>query len=204
MSSKIYGHDDSATAEPINWQQVGAGQSPGGDPHGRQGSPEQEMEGRARQAHQAGYEEGLAAARNEAARELQSLAERVAHTVAELADFRPALRRQAEGDLLKLALAIARRILYREVAVDPDAMRGIIRAALEKLSSQEVSRVRVHPGQEQTVRAELASRGIAVVGDPNLERGAVLFETARGSLDASLETQLCEIEMGLTDRLRRK
>src|SRR5436309_11668565 len=123
MSSKIYSDEDSA-AEPINWQQVGAGQSPGGDPHGRQGSPEQEMEGRARQAHQAGYEEGLAAARNEAAGELQSLAERVAHTVAELADFRPALRRQAEGDLLKLALAIARRILYREVAVDPDAMRG--------------------------------------------------------------------------------
>jgi flagellar biosynthesis/type III secretory pathway protein FliH len=43
---------------------------------------------------------------------------------------------------------------------------------------------------------------IEVIGDPTLDRGAVLFETARGRLDASAETQFAEIERGLTDRLR--
>jgi flagellar biosynthesis/type III secretory pathway protein FliH len=37
-----------------------------------------------------------------------------------------------------------------------------------------------------------------------LERGAILVETARGKLDASLETQLAEIGRGLTDRLPEK
>jgi flagellar biosynthesis/type III secretory pathway protein FliH len=39
--------------------------------------------------------------------------------------------------------------------------------------------------------------------DPALEHGAAVFETTRGNLDASVETQLREIGQGLTDRLDR-
>jgi flagellar biosynthesis/type III secretory pathway protein FliH len=42
-----------------------------------------------------------------------------------------------------------------------------------------------------------------VVADSGLERGGVVFETPRGNLDASLETQLLEIQRGLSDRLLR-
>jgi flagellar biosynthesis/type III secretory pathway protein FliH len=41
-----------------------------------------------------------------------------------------------------------------------------------------------------------------LVADKTLDRGAAIFETNRGNLDASAETQLLEIEQGLTDRLR--
>ena len=40
-----------------------------------------------------------------------------------------------------------------------------------------------------------------VVAEPRLERGAAIFETTRGSLDASIETQLDEIQRGLIDRI---
>jgi hypothetical protein len=63
-----------------------------------------------------------------------------------------------------------------------------------------------HPEHEAAVRACLAATAgtvdIEVIGDGALERGSAVFETARGSLDASAETQLAEIERGLTDRLR--
>ena len=42
-----------------------------------------------------------------------------------------------------------------------------------------------------------------VLTDPSCDPGSVIFETERGNLDASIETQLQEIERGLTDRLRR-
>src|SRR5262249_50250608 len=125
----------------------------------------------------------------------------------ELAELRPRLRRQAEADLLKLAFAIARRILHRELNVDPEALRGLIQAALEKLQAQEICRGRVHPSQEQLVRSLLAqstqTSQVELPADPALDRGAAVFETARGNLDASVETQLREIEQGLSDRLRR-
>ena len=43
-----------------------------------------------------------------------------------------------------------------------------------------------------------------IAGRRRREPGAVIFETERGNLDASVETQLQEIERGLADRLRRQ
>jgi flagellar assembly protein FliH len=45
-------------------------------------------------------------------------------------------------------------------------------------------------------------RNIELVPDASLERGAAIFETTRGNLDASIETQLREIERGFTDLVR--
>ena len=46
--------------------------------------------------------------------------------------------------------------------------------------------------------------GLALVADGTLERGAIVIETGRGNLDASLEAQLGEIGRGLADRLPEK
>jgi flagellar assembly protein FliH len=85
---------------------------------------------------------------------------------------------------------------------------ALVRAALEKLASQQVCRVRVHPEQEQLVRATLAQLGrgsdIEIVADAAQFRGGALFETESGSLDASVETQLREIERGFADRLQER
>jgi len=43
-----------------------------------------------------------------------------------------------------------------------------------------------------------------VLGDPQLTPGSAVFETSRGELDASVSTQLDEIQRGLTDLVRRR
>ena len=45
---------------------------------------------------------------------------------------------------------------------------------------------------------------VEVLSDPSRELGSVVFETARGNLDASVDTLLQEIERGLADRLRKQ
>ena len=212
MSSRIYARTEGKPAEPFAWPSADGSvpASIGGDPadpQARRALLERDVEWRVQEARKAGVQEGIASGKAAAAAEIKALNERVAKTVAELADFRPRLRRQAEADLLKLALAIARRIIHRELAVDAEAMRGLIQAALDKLQSQEIYRVRIHPSQEPVMRAMLAEtlqgRKIEFHADPKLDRGAALFETTRGNLDASVETQLREIEQGLADRLER-
>jgi flagellar assembly protein FliH len=70
---------------------------------------------------------------------------------------------------------------------------------------REITEVRLHPSLAAPVRAHLARIGapqsIEVREDPSLEPGAVMMETARGTIDASLETQLDEIGRGLADAL---
>ena len=43
--------------------------------------------------------------------------------------------RRIEGEVVELALAIARKILHREVQIDPHALAGIVRVTLEKLDT---------------------------------------------------------------------
>lgn len=213
MSSKIYARADGKPAEPLVWPRVDgealfdAGAGDPANPQTRLAQLERETERRIQEGRQAGFQEGLAKAKAAAAGEMNALHERIGKTIAELAGLRPRLRLQAEADLLKLALAIARRILHRELAVDPQALHGLIQAALEKLRSEEICRVRIHPSQEPLFRSVLEhspqARTVEFQADPTLDRGAAVFETTRGNLDASVETQLREIEQGLSDRLER-
>ena len=159
------------------------------------------------EARAAGAREGESAGRAKALAELQPVIERSARAISELANYKPTLRKQAEADTVRLALAIARRILRREIAADPDALRGLVVAALEKLQAQEISRVKVHPSQASQIAGFIArtapSIRVEVVPEPSLASGALIFETNHGNLDVSVESQLQEIERGLADRLQR-
>jgi flagellar assembly protein FliH len=228
MSSRLIRPEDPCPgAAPMNWRQVevpgrtpsyvppppgaASGPSPGKSSPPAGGAPaaapdSREIENRMREAHAAGVREGEAAGRGKAAAEMQPVMERLARSIDEIAKFRPRLRREAEEDLIRLAMAIARRIIRRELAIDPDALHGLILGALEKLQGQEICRVRVHPSHAAAVTACLkqmaAASPVEVIPDASREIGAVIFETDRGNLDASVESQLREIERGLGDRLK--
>ena len=159
--------------------------------------------GRGRRA-QTGHREGEAAGRAQAAAELQPVLDKLARGIQEIAGLRPQLHARSRRRPGSLSLGIARRILHRELSVDPGALEGLVGGALQKLPAQEICRIRVHPELEPGVRQALAREGrggLPLIADGTLERGAILVETARGKLDASLETQLAEIGRGLADRL---
>jgi len=159
-----------------------------------------------RESFQRGFSEGRAVGRDQAAAELQPIMDRLSRSLSDLASIRSRVRKAAESDLLKLAIAVARRVLHRELTLDPGSIEGLIRVALEKLESRELCRVRVHPDQEPVIRTLLArfsAAPVELIPDPTLQCGDVLFETAHGTLDGSIEAQLQEIERGFADRLSR-
>jgi flagellar assembly protein FliH len=215
MSSKILLPEDGPTVSPLVWRRVGAaGGAPAAayepvpDETQRLAMLQQEWEQKTREAYAAGQRNGEAAASGRATAEMQAAIERLARSIEEMATLRPRLRAEAEADLVRLSLAIARRVLRRELAIDPEALHGLVLGALEKLQGQEISRVRVHPAHAKMVadclRQNSASSNVEVTADPSRELGAVVFESARGNLDASIESQLQEIERGLADRLRKQ
>jgi flagellar assembly protein FliH len=161
-----------------------------------------------REARAAGVKEGEATGKKSALAELQPLIDRLARTIEELSQLRAHLRRDAEADMVKLSLAIARRVLRREMLIDPEALHGLVLAALEKLQGQELCRVKVNPAQAPMIKAALqktaSGSAIEVLPDGSREPGSVIFETQRGNLDASVESQLREIECGLADCLRKQ
>jgi len=212
MSSRVLDPDGPHPAESLVWRQVATARAVPQTRAARPAEADREEANRVwaqrvAEARAEGVREGEAAGRSRAAAEMQAALQRLAQSVEEIASLRGRLRREAEADTVKLALAIARRVIRRELAVDPETLHGLVLAALEKLQAQEICRVRVHPGQVSAVAALLrkAAGGVTieVVPDGSRDPGAVVFETERGNLDASVESQLGEIERGLADALRR-
>ncbi len=158
-------------------------------------------------AYQQGFQEGQAAARQESAAQIQAMHLQVARTVEEMCGMRQRFRHEAEEDVVALAIAIARRVLHRELTVAPEALLGLVKAALEKMEIREVHRVRVSRADAALVSQHLDKMGlprpIEVIADPSLPRGSAILDSSRGALDASVETQLAEIERGFADLVRR-
>lgn len=212
----LVGEKAQESVEPMVWQPA-AGSAPRATGSSRTGNAdsaalqrqaadlERTMQIRVQQAHDAALQEGSRKGRDEASAELKPVVERLARAAGDLSNLRDRVRRQAEADLVKLALAIAKRVMHRELAIDPDAMQGIVRSALDRLQNREVDRLRVHPSHIGPVRSCLEDAGRApaleVVGDPSLNCGDAVFETSLGELDASVESQLREIERGFADKL---
>jgi flagellar assembly protein FliH len=168
---------------------------------------EQLMDTRTREARQAGFSEGEVAGRARAEDEVRSTLERLAASITEIDQYRGQVLRQTEIDAVRLAIAIARRVLRRELTVDPAAIEGLVRAALERLQSQETCKVRMHPDYVPALRVSIDKFGMSgkveVIADAAQEPGAAVFEMPRGNLDASVDSQLREIERGLVDRFQR-
>jgi flagellar assembly protein FliH len=166
---------------------------------------EQHFHAQLAQVRQEAFAEGLRQAREEAGAQLKSIQDSVGQTLASLAQTKRKLRQEGEVELLKLSLAIARRILHREISIDSEALHGLVHAALQKLQNREISRVRVNPAGADAVRTALerigAAPAIEISSDPSLKNGDLIFETQFGELDASIDSQLAEIQRGFADRL---
>ena len=111
-----------------------------------------QMEQQSRDAFDAGLRAGEAAATERLAAEVRETVRNLAASISEVASLRAETIHRAEVDTVRLAVEIARRVLHRELTVDTSALDALIKAALEKLQSQEVYRVRVHPDQAKIVR----------------------------------------------------
>lgn len=205
--------DAAELAQPVAWRSVtppgsyappGVVRKPGG-PAAAVPEPAATGEAERAEARQSGFQDGLRRGREEAAAAVEQTLNRLAETLRELAQVKRKVRHEAERELVELSLAIARRILYRELSTDPESIHGIVHAALHKLQNREIVRVRVYPAAAAAVRAAFERAGnvpaVEILADTTLETGAVLFETALGDLDASVETQLQEIQRGFADRL---
>jgi flagellar assembly protein FliH len=160
-----------------------------------------EAEQKIAEAYQRGLREGDSGATQRMASQVTAKIEQLSRSIEQLALHRGKVQREAEPELVRLSLAIARRILRRELSVDPEALLGLVKAGLERIESSDVHRVRVHPEHASVLAGLLegAARPVEIAADPGLPVGAVIFETSRGSLDTGLETQLKEIERGFTD-----
>lgn len=137
------------------------------------------------EGHAAGYADALATGRAETARELEHL-----RSIA--ATFGEALAHADEtiaGDMLELALHLARAMLRTALEVKPELVIPVVRDAIEHLPVRQQPAILVlNPADAQLVRdgigEELDQGGWRVVEDAQVARGGCKIDTASNQIDA--------------------
>jgi flagellar assembly protein FliH len=150
------------------------------------------------------FDAGQRQGEQQARADIAPVIERMNASIAEITALRGEIRHRAEKDLVQLALLIARRVLHRELSVDPNALTALARVVFERLARAETYRVTVHPSFVAAITAALPasqSARVQIEPDPHCAVGTLTIRSEEGLIDASVDSQLEEISRGLTDRL---
>ena len=154
-----------------------------------------------REAFAKGYEQGERAGAEAAGKRGEAMLRRLSETLAELTSLRASMIRQTENQIVELALAVARRVVHREVSLDRNLMIAIVRVALDRLGESAHVTVRLHPEEFEATGAarvaEFAGSDITFVPDARVGRGGCRVESDMGMLDAGVDAQIQEIARAL-------
>jgi flagellar assembly protein FliH len=160
-------------------------------------------------ARKAGYEQGYAEGRAEAGEAVRrEWTDRLAEAKALLEDayrMKEQIIQEAEPFLIELSVAIAGKIVDRELEQRPEWVIDLIRKSLARRREQGVITLCVAPDQLAFVLAardelELAvdsQAELQIVPDPTVTDRGCVIRTSFGSIDARIDTQLEEIKQAL-------
>ncbi len=160
-----------------------------------------EAEGRA--AGQKAIEQTVA---KQLAEQLTTLLPALRQTVQDIRDAKQAWLRHWEKSAVAVVVAIAQRVVRRELTQHPEIAQDWLREALELAAGSSQLRIHLHPAdceslgkQSQILARELAAVATPeVVADPAISPGGCRVETRLGSIDLQLQSQLARIEEELT------
>lgn len=144
-----------------------------------------------------GHEEGVAAARAEGAEALHRATE-----VANATDLdRAELLKSAEGQLVNIVTAVARKVVQAEIRSDPELVRQCVQAAVRAIGESSLAALHLNPEDVELLQdmwEELRQRfgdgGLQIVADARVQRGGCIVDAENRTVDAQIESRLAEIE----------
>ena len=150
-------------------------------------------------------EHATAVGRERVAAEAAGIVDLLRKAAAAIENHRTVLTSLAERDLLKLALLIAEKVTKAEIRAGKPVAEENLRHAIELTARRQELRVRLHPDDAVRIdeflpalRREFSDlQKISFEPDASVGRGGVVVQTREGAVDASIATQLEEIERGL-------
>ncbi|HBF36636.1 MAG TPA: hypothetical protein DDW50_04880 [Firmicutes bacterium] len=150
------------------------------------------------EAHQQGLATGREAAVVAVKQELTENLDRALALINEIETEREERIGTSEPELLKLAVAIAEKIIGQEIELDKDRQIQIVREALIKASTANMITIRIHSDDLQLLRENQVflqsafnePKRIDFKEDCSIPAGNCFIETDQGNLDARVKSQL--------------
>ena len=156
-----------------------------------------------RQGLNAGEEKGFELA----SRKIEPLITSIQQAVIKLAAIREETYQQIESEVVELALAIARKVICREVSTDKETVVCVAREALAKVDDTGKIKIKMNPADLQFInetKYQLSNligdvNSVTIEAEESIQSGGCVIETDLGEIDARIEKQLQAVEESFRD-----
>jgi flagellar assembly protein FliH len=137
---------------------------------------------------------------------METLVPALENLLAEMNDTKAQLLSRWEKSALRVASAIAERIIRRELSQEPQITLDLVADALQLAAGMTEIRVHISPTDHENLGTQLTRLAetlghlapTAVVADPSITPGGCRVKTKFGEIDQQIESQLRRIEEELS------
>jgi flagellar assembly protein FliH len=155
-------------------------------------------------AYESGFRQGEKAGMEIAEKKVEAMMRRYSEAVLELGREKSNLYAQVEREVVKLALAVAKKIVHREIQADKEIIQTLVKVAMSHVAEKTAVTVHLHPLDYNFIlerKAELSQNDraggeISLLADKSIERGGCLVRTECGDIDARIDEEFREVERG--------
>ena len=153
------------------------------------------------EGHQHGSDQGRKEAFAQQTAALEAMQKQWTEALGAFIESRRGLLIEARLDVLRLALAIAERIVFRTVELDPTVIEDQMTEALSLLARRSAVTIRLHPRDQEHAQAVLPQivaqmhqcEHAVLVQDEAVTPGGCIVQAGLTTIDATIETQLDRI-----------
>lgn len=162
---------------------------------------EKKIEAAVKLAYERGHAEGFRKGTDTREKELATSAEALKKLLLEVENIRRSILERGEARVLKLVVAVARKVIHQEVTTDRDVILSVLREAVKNVLDRDRIKVRLSPRDRERLSKLTPGliagfegiRSIVLEADESIGPGGAVIETAFGEVDATVEQQLEEI-----------
>lgn len=150
-----------------------------------------------------GYAQGEREGQAAAAKRAEAQITRLSGTIDEIAALRSGMLHKTERDVVRLAVAMAERVLHRALTVDPDLLLAMARVAIDRLGDSVAATIHLHPDDHRAMtavrakRPEAVSAAVAIEPDLTVPRGGCIVRSEFGVIDLGISAQVSELSRAL-------
>jgi len=152
-------------------------------------------------AFEKGYLEGERVGKQMGERMMESTLKRYERSLQQLAETERRLSEAMEGETVRLALQVTRKIIQRETTIDPELVSILVSVALKRMQGHHRIEVRVskHDFARVTEVIRSGKSSISVKEDQSLERGDFILDSIETHIDGRLSSQVDAVSRALFD-----
>ncbi|MFV9509860.1 flagellar assembly protein FliH [Tepidibacillus sp. LV47] len=165
-----------------------------------------------KRGYQTGFDKGFQKGMEKANLEYQNQLQQASQILQEAYSLKEQIIQEAEPTMIELAVTIAKKIILKEIEIDPEIIKNIAQDTLRKTKEFEKIIIYVHPNHFaylQSAREELLMElngnvDLSIFPDASIKDLGVVIKTSYGTLDARIDTQLEELKQVLLEVINRR